>query len=388
MQPFVRIRMYSTGYFFNLVFLFVLALSFMGYPAGAYAEEKEISIGFIGPLSGDVAAFGMEARNAVELATEGINSSHYIPGIRLNIIYEDAKCSGKDASIAANKLINVDHVKVIIGGACSGETLAAAKITEAAKFILFTSFSSNPAVSDAGDFVFRNCVSDRDGGRELANMMLRKGYLRPAVISENTDFCLGLRDTFSETLARGKVPLAGDEVFNPADTDFRSILLRIKSKSPDAILVNPQAGLKAGLITRQIRELNWDIPILGNNNFSSADAREAAGGIARLEGIQFADAPSISSERGKAFIQKYKDRYGDKIQSDYLIAFSGDSVYLIADAIKAAGLNSEGIRDYFYGLKNFSGIGYNYHFDINGDMVGVNYTIKQIRSGKIEDVSQ
>ena len=54
---------------------------------GAYAEEKEISIGFIGPLSGDVAAFGMEARNAVELATEGINSSHYIPGIRLNIVY-------------------------------------------------------------------------------------------------------------------------------------------------------------------------------------------------------------------------------------------------------------------------------------------------------------
>lgn len=361
-------------------------LSIISVQSPSYAENKELAIGFIGPLTGEVSTFGNEAKNAVTIAIQEINTSNYIPGISLKAIYEDGKCTGKDASAAAQKLVNIDGVKLILGGLCSGETLAAAKIAEPAKVIMLTSFSSNPAVSQAGDFVFRNCITDRDRGRAAATLVSQRNLRRPASISENTDYCLGLKTAFKETLEENGIKLPLDEFVNPSDLDFRPILLRMKSKNPDVLFINMQGGNRAGLVVKQIREIQWDIPIIGNNVFSSTDFRISAGGTERIEGLVFVDAPKINSDRFKALLAKYKKLHGEVIQSDFSIAFTYDAVYLLADAVKAVGLDTLKIRDYLYKLPDFAGVGYQYHFDINGDMVGVPYVVKQIRNGVVEEV--
>lgn len=365
------------------LFLFV-SVFFCMEPA--HSDNKEILIGFIGPLSGDVANFGNEAKDAIAIAIQEINESQYIPGINLKVIYEDGKCTGKDASAAAQKLVNIDGVKLILGGVCSGETLAAAKITEPAKVILLASFASNPAISQAGDFVFRNCIKDRDGGLAAGNLIIQRKLKRPASLGENTDYCLGLKDSLKEVLEKNGIKLVADEVINPTELDFRSVILRLRSKRPDVLFVNMQGGHKAGLVVKQIREMGLDIPIIGNNVFSSADFKASAGGIDRINGIIFVDAPSIVTDRAKALLAKYKRLHGDIIQSDFSIAFSYDAVYLLADAIRTVGLDTSKIRDYFYRLPNFAGVAYNYHFDQNGDMVGVPYGVKQIRNGVVENL--
>jgi len=64
------------------------------------------------------------------MAAEQFNKTH--SGIQIQLIIEDGKCDGKDATSAAQKLVNVDNVKIILGGVCSSETLAASKITQPA----------------------------------------------------------------------------------------------------------------------------------------------------------------------------------------------------------------------------------------------------------------
>ena len=71
--------------------------------------------------------------------------------------------------------MNVDKVKVILGGICSGETLAAAPITEAAKVILLSPSATSPDITNAGDYVFRTIPSDANAGRISAQTAIKNG---------------------------------------------------------------------------------------------------------------------------------------------------------------------------------------------------------------------
>ena len=99
-------------------------------------ERETIKIGYIGPLTGDVASIGIAGKNGMILAVEEINKKGGINGKLIEAIYENSKCNGKDASSAAQKLVNMDDVDYIVGGYCSSETIGAYPITEENKRIL------------------------------------------------------------------------------------------------------------------------------------------------------------------------------------------------------------------------------------------------------------
>src|SRR3989344_5758192 len=134
----------------------------------ACGNKENIRIGFIGPLSGDVASIGQSVKAAIELGVEEVNQAGGINGQPLEVIYEDGKCGPKDSTDAANKLINIDKVPVIIGGGCSSETLAAAPIAETSKVTLLSYCSSNPKITESGDYIFRTYPSDAFQGKVAA----------------------------------------------------------------------------------------------------------------------------------------------------------------------------------------------------------------------------
>ena len=142
------------------------ALIFISLASGCSKSGKEaggentIRIGSVGPLTSDLAYIGENMKAAVELASDEINSAGGIKGKKIEIIYEDGKCDPKEAANAANKLINIDKVTAIIGGLCSSETLAMAPLAEKSKVILLSAGSTNPGITNAGDYIFRNVPSD------------------------------------------------------------------------------------------------------------------------------------------------------------------------------------------------------------------------------------
>ena len=113
-------------------------------------DTSPIKIGWIGPLTGDLASLGQDAEKATEVALDEVNAAGGINGRPLQLVPQDSKCNPKDASDAGNKLINVDKVSVILGGLCSGETTAVAPVAEQNHVVMISPCSSAPNITFLG----------------------------------------------------------------------------------------------------------------------------------------------------------------------------------------------------------------------------------------------
>src|SRR3989344_7864758 len=152
-------------------------------PQGTY------KIGVMYPLTGDAAAYGIPIQKTTKYAADAINAKGGVNGRKLELVYEDSKCNPKDGNAAAQKLINIDKVKVIIGGVCSGETLGAAPLANDNKVVMISPSATSPDITlKGGDFVFRLAPSDAYAGvvaSDYAYSSLK--FKKAAIISESTD---------------------------------------------------------------------------------------------------------------------------------------------------------------------------------------------------------
>jgi len=339
-------------------------------------STEPIKIGFIGPLTGDVAIYGIDFRNAATLAVDEINNGGGIKGRKIEVIYEDGKCTGTDAANAAQKLVNVDKVKVILGGDCSNETLAAAPITEANKVILFSPLASSPAITNAGDYVFRNYPSDAYVFRQQAQFVINAGYKKIAIISENTDYAISSKNVFTDEVNKQGAQIVANEVFAQGARDFKTNILKIKSANPDAIFINPQSGVTGGLLLKQLREMGVDTQVFSYFVFGDKDAVKTAGSA--LNGMIYFDTAGLTTEKGKALNDKYTARFGAISSSAYGVGAQYDSVYILANAIAKCGEETTCIKNYLYNMPLYTGAVGKYKFDENGDITGISALIPKI----------
>jgi branched-chain amino acid transport system substrate-binding protein len=164
------------------IFIALLLLAGCNGTSNGIAEET-IKIGFIGPLTGDTAVVGESALASAQIAIKEINDAGGILGKQVELIIEDGKCRGQDATVAANKLIHIDQVSSIVGGVCSSETIAAAPIAEKAGIVMISPGSSNPSITHAGEYIFRTYPSDSFQGKEAATYLYEKGYRKVAIFT-------------------------------------------------------------------------------------------------------------------------------------------------------------------------------------------------------------
>jgi branched-chain amino acid transport system substrate-binding protein len=268
-----------------------------------------------------------------------------------------------------------------LGGACSSETLAIAPIAEDAHVIVLSSFSSNPQISTAGDYIFRNAPSDADVAKTDATY-IASHFKNAGLISENTDYTQGVRSVMKEVLAKANVPVVADELFGGpgiAVDDFRTVLQGVKAKNPEVIYINAQTGKTGARILKQMRDLGIRIPVTSNLNLGGADAIAIAGSY--TDGIVISDSTKLS-DKGQSLLKKYKDTYNSDPINQFEMAASYDRAYIIAQAIKAVGTDATKIKDYLYSMKEYTGAVGTYHFDENGDVVGVGFANFVIKDGK------
>ncbi len=367
-----------------VVGIFVIILIVVSVTGKDQTNNGPIRIGFIGPLSGDGASFGETDKGAVEMAVEGVNSKGGINGRLVEIIYEDGKCNGKDSVSAMSKLVNVDKVGIVLGGGCSSETLAIAPLAEKNKVILFSAFSSNPSITSAGDYIFRNSPSDTDVGKLDAGTIIKKGYKKVAILSENNDYAQGVRNVMVKEFAVSSSTVVFDEVFPVGTTDFRDYVIKVKLSNPDVIYINPGSSGKPGaFFVKQLRESGSKLSIHGNFALGSPDSFEIAVGY--LDGVIISDSIQ-PGDKLVALSKLYEDKYGKKVANDFLVGASYDRANIIIEAIKAVGTDPSKVKDYLYSLPNFDGILGNYHFDNNGDVVGGPFYTEYVIKGKSKSV--
>src|SRR4029079_6363178 len=117
-------------------------------------DRSTIKIGYFGDLTGPTFNFGRSAINGVLLAADEINQSGGINGRRIDVVIEDDKGSPEEAARLTAKLIDQDKVVWIIGGGPSGNSRAAAPKAQASHVPLISPSSTDPAVTQTGDYIF------------------------------------------------------------------------------------------------------------------------------------------------------------------------------------------------------------------------------------------
>ncbi|MCB9809576.1 ABC transporter substrate-binding protein [Candidatus Peribacteria bacterium] len=331
-------------------------------------------IGGVLPLTGDGAIYGTAVQQAAMLAVEDINAAGGIHDRPLEVRWEDGKCNPKDASAAAQKLVNIDKVPVIFGGGCSGETLAAAPITEKAQVILFSPMSSSPDVTEAGDFVFRNFPSDSIQGKIMAEYANEKGYQKVAMLTEQTDYAVAVARVFQEYFA-GEVM---EETFLSTESDFKTRITKIKNADADALFLNPQTPAKMELLMKQLQEQQVMLPILGNEFIATDNGKYVLAfrdflGDRDVAGAAFlgVDTPAFQD-----FVTRYEAQYGPIEIANYAgVAYDG--MHILGNILNHIPNPSDtaAIRDSLYAMPVYAGISGDMAFDENGDVTNLAHTL-------------
>ena len=350
-------------------------------------EKKELvgsyKIGVMYPLTGDAAAYGIPIQKTTKYAVDEINAIGGLNGRKIEVIYEDSKCNPKDGNAAAQKLINVDKVKVIIGGVCSGETLGAAPIANDNKVVVISPSATSPDITTkGGDFVFRLSPSDAFAGVVASNYAFNDlKAKKAAVVSEATDYSQGLRRVFKENFVKLGGEIVADETYNPEDTDFRTQVTKVKAANPDVVYLVPQTKAKGVLLVKQLNEAGVKHQLLTAEVMIGRDVvKENAADVDGMIGVEqkFDD----KAPKAAPILAKYKAEAKEEAPFPAFMSAAYDIVYLIADAIEKNGYDGEKIRDYLYNVKDFDGAVGKVSIDQNGDVV-LDFSVKQIKNGEL-----
>lgn len=349
---------------------------------GDSGEAGPIKIGFIAPLTGDAATYGEPAKNIVAMAVEEINAAGGVNGQMLEVIYEDGKCNGKDATSAMNKLVTVDQVKAVIGGFCSGESLAIAPIANQNSVLLFSPGSSSPDLTtEGGEFFFRNYPSDSSQAKVLADAAFNKmGWTKVAVLQEQTDYAEALQSTFvSEFEALGGEVMV--EKFATGNTDFRTALTKLRTFGPNALMFSVQTYDPADLALKQMNQLGWSVSLIGSDVIpSSPIVTETPELVEGMLAAQF--GVNSAGDKFQTFNEAYKAKHGVDVPYASYGQTEYDAVYMLADALNEVGNDGTALKEWFSNASGWEGVSGVVEFDENGDRT-VGHKLEVIKGGLV-----
>ncbi len=346
----------------------------------------DIVVGEFASLTGKEATFGTSSHEGTLLAIEEINAAGGVLGKKIKLLTEDNQSKAGESATVVNKLISKDGAVAILGEVASSRSMEAAPICQSNGIPMISPSSTNPKVTETGNFIFRVCFIDPFQGTVMANFA--KNTLKAKKVAVFTDvksdYSKGLAKFFKEGFSKGGGEIVAELDFNGGDKDFKGQLTTIKSKNPDAVFV-PGYYTDAALICIQAKEIGLTVPLFGGDGWESEKLTEI--GKEAVEGNYFSTHyhPDVSSAKSKAFVESYKKRFSGKLP-DAMAALGYDSAMLLADAIKRAeSTDGAKVRDALAATKELEAVTGKTTLDAKRDAVKAAVII-QVKGGKFNFV--
>lgn len=335
--------------------LFSFACERRGGP-GAGGITGTIVVGYYGDLSGRTSNFGQSTKAGVEMAADEINKAGGIDGRQIQILSEDDEGRPEKAATVVTKLIDQDRVIALLGEVASGNTLAAAPKAQSSKVPMISPSSTNPAVTQVGDYISRVCFIDPFQGDVMAKFAANTLKAKKAAImlDFNSPYSRGLTEFFEASFKKLGGEIVNKQAYTQGDRDYKGQLTAIRSSNPDVIYVPGYYG-EVGVIAKQAQQLDIKVPLLGGDGWDSTQLWDLGG--ESLNGDYISNHYSVDdpSPAIQKFVADYRTRYGTV--PDALAALGYDSMNVLADAIKRAG-STEGakLKDAINATKDFPGV--------------------------------
>jgi len=303
--------------------------------------QKSVKIGVLTPLSppGDAAAGQLIVRGA-KMAMDDVNArGGVLGGRKIELVIEDDSGTPEKGSAGLRKLATQDQVAAVVGQFHSSVMGAVQVLAEQFQVPVFSFFVNARAITEKHlTYTFRTHVIDPDRCQLWTRWVKERGFKRVALITENTDYGIGLVDETKKAFA-SMYPGAELKtiIFDRAVVDFTPQLLEIKNWKPDVIL-NGGIGTPVYLIIKQAYDvglypavpmlISYDAPV-------RPEYWKTVGGKGNFVSFIVYYHPTMKlTSRGEAFRKKYMEQFKEE---PIYGSFNGYAqVSLLADAINAA----------------------------------------------------
>ena len=331
-------------------------------PGGSAAGSDTIKVGEFASLTGKEATFGVSSHEGTLLAVEQINAAGGVLGKKIDLRTEDDLSKAGEPATVVNKLISRDGVVAMLGEVASSRSLEAAPICQQNHIPMISPSSTNPKVTETGDYIFRVCFIDPFQGTVMANFATKTLKAKKVAVFTDvkSDYSKGLAKYFKEGFVANGGEITAELDFNGGDKDFKAQLTAIKSTGPDAVFV-PGYYTDAALICIQAKELGLNVPLFGGDGWESDELVKI--GQDAVEGDYFSThyAPDMATEKSKNFVADYQKRWknsdGTPKIPDAMAALGYDSAMILVDAMKRAGsTDGQKVRDALAATKDFDGV--------------------------------
>jgi branched-chain amino acid transport system substrate-binding protein len=253
-------------------------------------------------------------------------------------------------------VITSDNVVAILGEVASSLSLAAAPVAQQNGIPMISPSSTNPGITQIGDYIFRVCFIDPFQGLVMAKFAANTLKVTDVAVLRDikNDYSVGLADAFIESFTMMNGKIVSDESYSAGDTDFSAQLTSMRATNPQAIFI-PGYYTEVGLIARQARQLGITVPLLGGDGWDSPALTEIGGPA--LNNSYFSNHYSADDQSPaiQKFVTDYRAKYGET--PDGLAALAYDAARILFDAMTRAGTTDAApVRDALAQTRDFPGV--------------------------------
>jgi branched-chain amino acid transport system substrate-binding protein len=364
----------------------VAAAGILAAPAAmAKVEGDTIILGSAISLTGKYSTNGIHAQNGYELAVKTINEMGGVKvggkSYKMKVVYYDDESTPARGAQLAERLINQDGVKYMLGPYSSGLTKAIAPVTEQYKIPMVEAEGASRSLFTQGyKYLFavlstseQYLASSIALAAELAEKEGKKpSDLKLAMVFENDPFSLDVRAGVEEDAKKYGMQIVIDDKMPRDLNDISPTLTKVKAVKPDILVVSGHSK-GAATAARQIGEMQINVPMIAMTHCEAAKVVDQFGGVVNdfLCPTQWAETLSYSGPTfGSAadYDKLFKSTYADYKNVPYQAAQASAAVLVWKDAFERANsFDVDKVRDAlaatdmetFYGRIKFSAQGNN-----------------------------
>jgi branched-chain amino acid transport system substrate-binding protein len=325
----------------RFAFMFASLLTTLAaVPANARTAEP-VRIGITTILSGPTADRGQSEQYGAQLALNQINQAGGVLGRPVEAFYADNACKPDVGVPATKRLIEQQHVPVIIGALCTPVTHAIQPVVLAAKVPLVIATSAGQDFVDASgaggnDYLFKTIPSEVDIARGLVRFLGARHVKSVAVVAEAGGFPHANAVAMAKAARDAGMNVTAEETITPGTTDLAALLDKLKAGGPEALLIVP--GSSTAGFFKAYEASGWKVPVSGRIDFGAAlgavsPAFRDAGGLAEMTGV-VVFSPLVDKPGVRDFVASYQAHYG--LLPTQRSFFVYEATYLVVDAIHRA----------------------------------------------------
>jgi branched-chain amino acid transport system substrate-binding protein len=364
-------------------FVFSLAV-LLGTSLAANAQNT-VKIGVITSLTGAQAAFGEAHKNGYSIALDEINAKGGVLGKKVELDFYDDQSKPDQAVQGVSKLVDQDHVAMLLGAYSSENTKAIINpvTTHQIPLVIPTATADN-VMDSKSPWVFRICAGAKDYATATIEFLKHNGAPKTmAIVYEKTNFGQANMQAMKEAAQAAGINVVAVEEYEAKAPDYKAVLRRVKDKNPDVIYFCSYL-LDATTLMRQSQEVDFNPKYFtsAGTGFAAAEFPTAKGAGKNAE-FTFSVSqwlPEAPWPGSKEFDAEYFKRNNSHPQYHAMQAYQ--SLMTAAQAMNSAkSLDPAKVRDALKSLNlKMSAFG-PVKFDANGQNQHV-VLITQIQGGK------